>query len=112
MEQLLYWIWLSSLPGIGSVKCNKLIEYFKDPINIWNAKEETFQKFGFLNKKNIEVLIDKKNREGAKVYLENVYKNNVSAITINDDSYPYYLKNIYDPPIVIYKKGTLKKDEK
>ncbi len=38
---------------------------------------------------------------------ELVQKHNISVITINDELYPKSLKEIYDPPAVLFVKGTL-----
>ncbi len=48
----------------------------------------------------------------SKKHLENIYKNNIKILTINDELYPSYLKNIYDPPVVLYVKGSFKRNEK
>ncbi len=40
MDDIQYWVWLSSIPGIGAVKSKKLLEHFKSPYNIWKAKEK------------------------------------------------------------------------
>jgi len=31
---------------------------------------------------------------------------------LEDELYPAYLKNIYDPPLVLYMKGTIQEEEK
>ncbi len=36
-------------------------------------------------------------------------KENIKIITILDEDYPFYLKNIYNPPLVLYFQGELKK---
>ena len=39
--------------------------------------------------------------------LEVCAKNNIRILTIDDDEYPFRLKSIYDPPIVIFVRGSL-----
>lgn len=36
---------------------------------------------------------------------EEILKKEISVITIEDENYPYYLKQIYDPPIALFIKG-------
>ncbi len=43
--------------------------------------------------------------------LKEVSKNEIKIITIFDENYPESLKNIFDPPALIYVKGNLKKDD-
>ncbi|MDQ2085903.1 DNA-processing protein DprA [Herbivorax sp. ANBcel31] len=107
-----YWVWLSSIPGIGSVKSKRLLEHFKEPYNVWKAKENELRKLTFLTGKDVFNLMDDKIKQQAQKHLEKINKNNIKVLTINDELYPYYLKNIYDPPIVLFVKGNIKKSEK
>ncbi|TYQ13150.1 UNVERIFIED_CONTAM: DNA processing protein [Acetivibrio alkalicellulosi] len=107
-----YWVWLSSLPGIGAVKSKALLNHFEDPYNIWNAKENELNKLPFLTSKDVGNLINIKIKESAKIHLDNIFKNNIKILTINDELYPYYLKNIYDPPSVLYVKGDIRINDK
>ncbi len=111
MEDILYWVWFSSVPKIGAAKKKKLLDEFITPYNIYCADEIKLKGLKYLTKTNVEVLLDKKIREYAKVHLENIYKNDIRILTIEDDSYPELLKNIYDPPVVLYAKGKIKIDE-
>ena len=107
-----YWVWLNSVPGIGAVKSKKLLEYFEDPHNVWDAKENELRTLDFLTKTDIINLIDKEYRENVERHLYNIYKNNIEIISIKDEVYPYYLKNIYDPPVILFAKGSINKEEK
>lgn len=111
-EKLKYWVWLSSIPGIGARKSARLIELFGEPEKIWFLPEEQLRKTTFLNETNIRQIVDKKHRSEAQRHMEMIFQKNISVITIKDESYPFYLKNIHDPPIALYIKGTLYKDEK
>lgn len=111
MEENLYWVWLSSLQGIGAVKKKRLIEDYKMPYNIFCKSETELRQIAYLTDKNIDVLTDKKYIENAKKHLEDIYKNDIEIIPINDENYFELLKDIYDPPIVLYAKGKVKKNE-
>lgn len=112
MDDKLYWVWLSSIPGIGAVKSKKLLEHFQSPYNIWRAEEKQLIELDFLTNRDVHNLVSNKIKEDAKKHLENIFKNDIKILTINDQLYPPYLKHIYDPPVVLYVKGSLKKDEK
>ncbi len=111
-DNLEYWVWLGSIPGIGAIKCKKLLEFFEDPYNIFTAKEIDFASLSFLSRADVSNLVDKENREKVKKHIENINANDIKIITINNENYPEYLKNIYDPPIILYMKGCLSKDKK
>ncbi|NLI57823.1 MAG: DNA-protecting protein DprA [Clostridium sp.] len=112
MDDIQYWVWLSSIPGIGAVKSKKLLEHFKSPYNIWKAKENELKELTFLTGSDVYNLMNVQIRKQVKKHLENIYKNNIKILTINDELYPSYLKNIYDPPVVLYVKGSFKRNEK
>jgi DNA processing protein len=112
VDDIQYWVWLSSIPGIGAVKSKKLLEHFKSPYNIWKAKENELKELTFLTGSDVYNLMNVQIRKQVKKHLENIYKNNIKILTINDELYPSYLKNIYDPPVVLYVKGSFKRNEK
>lgn len=43
------------------------------------------------------------------IYKENIWKNNSKYLTIYDEDFPYHLKHIKNPPLIIYYKGDLDK---
>jgi DNA processing protein len=104
-NEIIYWIWLSSLNNIGTIKKKLLLEHFKAPGHIWHAKIEDFKEVMFLTQKNISQLLDKKIKNRSQAHLDKLSKYHLRAITLKDDSYPDYLRHIPDPPIVIYCRG-------
>jgi DNA processing protein len=112
MSNVKYWVWLSTITGLGSRKYTQLIEKFGDPEVIWNLTKGELEKIDFIPKVIINNIIDPKFKNSINEHMERIYKNNIKIFTIKDDLYPVFLKNIHDPPIVIYVKGTLKLNEK
>lgn len=43
-----YWIWLSTLPYIGTVSARKIITVLKNPKNVYYSSEEELRKIGNL----------------------------------------------------------------
>jgi len=98
-------IFLNNIKGIGPKTILDLLNKFKTTENILNQKYEDLVYFGI--KKNIAVQIVNKNFDEAKRQLDLAAKNNVHILSIEDKKYPWQLKNIYDPPIILYIKGNL-----
>jgi len=44
--------------------------------------------------------------------MENISRMGIEIITIRDDNYPLFLGRIYDPPVALYAKGILMREEK
>lgn len=112
IDKFKYWVWLGSIPGVGAVKSKKLLEYFKEPYNIFTAKEKDLAAQAFLTRTDIANLVNKEFKENINKHIENINANDIKIITIDDENYPEYLKNIYDPPLILYMKGNMVKEEK
>ena len=105
MEDLKYWVWLSRIENVGSIKLQKLLEKFNMPINIWNARREELLKIEGIGKETVKQILDVKYRNDLDKYINYMKENNIEIIHIYDKLYPEKLKDIYDKPIVLYVKG-------
>ncbi len=112
LDNYKYWVWLGSIPGIGAVKSKKLLEYFEDPYNIFTAKEIDLATQSFLTRLDVANLLKKEYKENLNKHIENINANDIKIISIKDENYPEYLKDIYDPPLILYIKGNIYKEEK
>lgn len=106
MEKL-YWIWLSTMNGIGYKKTLSIIDYFGSPKSLWEATENDIFKSGLFTDKEQIIINCKENRQRAEEILVILKNNNIDAITFDQNEYPVYLKNIYNPPAVLYVRGDL-----
>lgn len=104
-NELKYWIWFSRLNEISNFKKQKLIEIYKFPEVLWNKNNTELKNLKYLNKNEIDVILDKTRRENLGKYVDYMKKNNINLITIFDEKYPHKLKNMYDKPLYLYTKG-------
>ena len=102
---LVHWIWLAHRPGFGPRTKAKLLEHFRDPEAVYYADEEALGQLG-LSAEAIAALLDK-NLDSSEKILEDCRKKRLNILTIQDAAYPSRLKNIPDPPLVLYYKGQL-----
>lgn len=102
---LIHWIWLSHRPGFGPRTKAKLLEHFRDPEAVYYADEEALGHLE-LSQEARAALLDK-NLESSGKILEECEKKRLNILTIQDAAYPSRLKNIPDPPPVLYYKGQL-----
>lgn len=105
LEEKRYWIWLSLIPSLGSKRKQDLLERYKTPQAIYDAKEKELESIKGIGEKTIAQILDKKIRNSVEKHIEYMLKNNVDIISITDEQYPKILKEIYDPPISLYSKG-------
>jgi DNA processing protein len=105
MSSLKYWVWLSTLSGIGAVTAAQLIGHFGTPDKIFHANERDYMDIN-IKPGDITRLMDK-NVESANRILALCDETGCRVLTLQDAHYPDRLRNIYDPPIVLYVRGNL-----
>ncbi len=103
---LVHWIWLSTRSGLGDYNKRKLLERFGSPENLYAAGETELKDAPELSEKSRASLLDKDLRECEKI-LSRCGSEKIRILTYQDAAYPNRLKNIPDPPMVLYYKGTL-----
>jgi len=87
-----YWVAFSVFPGIGPVRFRLLLEHFGSAKKAWEAPlSDKFIHF----RKTFDI----------DEYLEKLEHLHVSVLTLNDPKYPKLLKEISDPPFLLYIRG-------
>lgn len=102
---LVHWIWLAHRPGFSPRTRVELLEHFRDPEAVYFSDEKALGQLG-LSAEAMAALLDKDLDSSEKV-LEDCRKKRLNILTIQDAAYPSRLKNIPDPPLVLYYKGQL-----
>jgi DNA processing protein len=110
-EEVFYWLALSLTPGIGSTLMRRLLDRFNTPEAVFHAPMKELSKIEGLGEKVVQEI-----RKGP---LEKVVERELSllrevggrVITLKDEEYPKRLKDIYDPPALLYVRGELKKED-
>lgn len=108
LKENAYWIWLSLIPNLGSIKKQRLLQSFKTPEKIFLASKQELLKVEGIGDKIANEILDNNIRKSVKNHITYMEKNNIQFITIQDDEYPQILKEIYDYPISLYVKGNAK----
>jgi DNA processing protein len=108
----LYYYWLTTSKGIGIKKARQILEYFGDIQSVWEGGINDLLKIGNISKQVAENLIKRRDKGLLLKEINNIKAKNIDIICIEDDLYPENLKNIYDPPLIIYTKGNIKKCRK
>ena len=96
---------------VGSLRLNKLLEFFGEPENILTAPCEKLMAVAGIGEK-IASNIRSFKKEDLDRELSLAKKSGLRIITLEDKDYPENLKNIPDPPLVLYIKGELKEEDK
>jgi len=106
MAALKYWVWLTTLPGLGERAKLQLLAHFGSPEEIYFAPEGELLLAEGITKLQAALLADKSLDRAEKV-LEDCARDGQFLLTMDDAGYPARLRNIYDPPLLLYGKGSL-----
>lgn len=103
---LKYWLWLTELPGLTNQTRLALLRHFPTPEDVYYADpEEVLLTEGITRAQ--AALLKNKDLSAADRILADCQRLNIQLLTIQDAAYPSRLKNIYDPPCLLYVKGRL-----
>ena len=109
---MIYWVWLSKIPGIGCYTSRLLLKELNEPKQIYKASYEQLIKIKGIGPKKAKQIYETKKLNKAQKILNDCEKNGIKIMTINDDSYPEEAKMLEDMPICLYYKGKIKNDIK
>ena len=104
-ENAKYWIWLQNALGY-SAKLSKIIDEFSSAKDLYNAGEIEWRMSTSLTEKQVQKLITCELNQSEEVILS-CNDNNWQIIDYDDSRYPNRLKQIIDPPAVLYTCGEL-----
>jgi DNA processing protein len=102
------WLALSLVPGMGPVTCNKLVAHFGSPEKVLAASSPNLTAVASLRKESLAALSGEGRQhleELANKEIERAAEKNIVIIPCDDPLYPALLKNIHDPPVVLYVLG-------
>jgi DNA processing protein len=98
---------LNMLPRIGPVRVRKLLEVFGSPEQILEAKTGDLRNVQGIGNEVADSILSWRSHAKLEAEIERVAKFGATIITQADPAYPALLREIHDPPIVLYVWGTL-----
>jgi len=103
-QDLRFWVALSTFDKFGAKKFDLLKKYFPNMEFAFNASINELVSAG-INKKIAEEFIEHRKKINPEQEMEKLALENIKVITVKDNKYPKLLKEIYDPPPLLYYKG-------
>ena len=98
------WIELNMTPGIGPRAAAKLLERFGSAEAVYGATRAELELLRLVPEA-VESIIARDLRSRAEAEMSAVRKLGGDILLLDDGVYPASLREIYDPPIVLYVKG-------
>ena len=103
---LIHWIWLATRPDLSDRQKLAVLDAFRDPEEIFYAEGASYTTIEGMTQAGAEALTDKDLTQ-AKEIINDCVEKGIQICTFYDGAYPARLKNIADPPLVLYYKGNL-----
>ena len=110
MDDKKYWIGFNLIKGIGAVRMQGLVAYFGDLETAWSASPVDLAGAG-LGAKVIERVIQARESVNLDKVYEKIKKQGIKILTWQDEAYPQRLKEISQPPPVLYIRGEYLPDD-
>jgi DNA processing protein len=105
-DEELYWLALRLVPGLGNRTAGRLLERLRTPQAIFRASRTELESAG-ASGAVAQSVASGVTFDDAAAQHEKMAAAGASLIPIQDPAYPKLLRDIYDPPIVLFARGRL-----
>jgi DNA processing protein len=110
MDDKKYWVGFNLIKGIGAVRMQALINHFHDLESAWKAAPINLAEAG-LSGKLIERIVQARQQVDLEMVWARIESQGIKILTWEDTAYPQRLKEIEQPPPVLYVRGEYLPDD-
>jgi DNA processing protein len=103
-EEELHWIALKLIPGLGARRLFLLMERYRSPMAVFRASRSELEANG-LSGSAAQTIVSGCTFEDAVDQQQKMLECGAEAIPILDPRYPPRLREIFDPPMLLYIRG-------
>jgi DNA processing protein len=105
-DEELYWLALKLVPGLGTRTAVKLLDRFRTPQAVFRATRTELEGAG-LSGAVAQSIASGCTFEDAAAQQQKMCETGAVAVTIGDPRYPSLLREIFDPPILLFARGRI-----
>lgn len=98
---------LNLLSGIGPIRVRRMLEYFEGPEKILAASQKELQEVPGIGREMAQHIHGWEGNVDLDEEKRRMADHGIEALTLDDDDYPPALREIHDPPFLLYIKGKL-----
>jgi DNA processing protein len=106
-----HWLGLIKLQGLGPGIIKNLLDFFGSAKAIWKADIKELSKVKLIGPKRSRQIIKDRKSINLDYELERLQELEVKYLTLRDKDYPFLLKNIHNPPPVLFYKGEIRETD-
>lgn len=111
-DYLHHFIALNGLKYISPKLARRLLEEFSTPDRIFSATKEELRSIEGITLNAISSILNFSNHEWVIEEIEKTKSRGINLVALGSEDYPELLTEIYDPPILLYVKGTILPSDK
>ncbi|NPV92063.1 MAG: DNA-protecting protein DprA [Firmicutes bacterium] len=111
MEERAFWLALIKVPGLGTAKIHALVNHFGRAETAWRAAPAEVAKVKGIGPHYTELFVSGRAGIVPERELETVLRRGMRVLIFTDPEYPQLLKQIHDPPPVLFVKGSLRPED-
>ncbi len=101
------YIALNMVDGVGPIRVRALLDRFNEPQAILSATKADLMQVEGVGDEVARSIISWREKVDLDGELTRIEKAAVQIVTRDDPEYPKNLREVYDPPIILYVRGTL-----
>lgn len=107
IQELKYWLGFNLVKGIGPAKTQALLDYFGGLAQAWRASEAQLEGIG-IDRRTIKAFTETRSSVDLDDELARTVAAGIKLIAWDSPDYPRYLKEIPDPPPLLYVRGDIR----
>lgn len=110
MTDIRYYLGFNLIPQIGPIKVRRLLDHFGDLATAWTAGAHELSEAG-LDKRALENFLNARHALDLDSELEKIVHSGIRAMCWDDSDYPRRLREIPNPPTILYVKGAIRPED-
>ncbi len=103
-EDELHWLALHLVPGLGTRKTNQLLAQFRSPQAVFRASRSELEASGLAGSV-AQTISSGCTFDDAVEQQQKMLETGAVLVSISDPAYPARLREIFDPPVVMFARG-------
>ncbi|MBW2082440.1 MAG: DNA-protecting protein DprA [Deltaproteobacteria bacterium] len=110
-ESSFNWLAFYLVEALGNVGAHCLLQVYKDPARIFEASYHELLDIGGVSKQAARNIVERRFALDPEKEIRKVEKFGARIIPFSSNEYPPYLREIHDPPVIMYARGQVIPDE-
>lgn len=94
------------IPKFGFKRITQLFKIYQDWSRVWNLSYQDLKKIN-LPHSLIEIFLENRNKINLEKIWNSYIQKNINIITYFDRQYPFLLKQIFSPPLILFAQGNI-----